>query len=121
VMVQMPSVSVLKASSGTELLVEGVNCETLSIDASSGSDIEVIGRCNTASIDASSGAGVDLRRLELKTATADASSGADISLNVSDAFYGDASSGADIDVYGQPAVAESDTSSGADIDFRGAE
>jgi len=62
-----------------------------------------------------------LRRLELKTATADASSGADINLNVSDAFYGDASSGADIDVYGQPAVAESDTSSGADIDFRGAE
>jgi len=40
---------------------------------------------------------------------------------VSDAFYGDASSGADIDVYGQPAVVESDTSSGADIDFRGAE
>ena len=121
VTVQMPSVSVLKASSGAELLVEGVNCETLAIDASSGSDIEVIGRCDTASIDASSGAGVDLRRLELKTATADASSGADINLNVSDAFYGDASSGADIDVYGQPAVAESDTSSGADIDFRGAE
>jgi len=121
VTVQMPNVSVLKASSGAELLVEGVNCETLAIDASSGSDIEVIGRCNTASIDASSGAGVDLRRLELKTATADASSGADINLNVSDAFYGDASSGADIDVYGQPAVAESDTSSGADIDFRGAE
>ena len=121
VTVQMPSVSVLKASSGAELLVEGVNCETLAIDASSGSGIEVIGRCNTATIDASSGAGVDLRRLELKTATADASSGADINLNVSDAFYGDASSGADIDVYGQPAVAESDTSSGADIDFRGAE
>jgi hypothetical protein len=121
VTVEMPNVDVLKASSGAELLVEGVNCERLSIDASSGSDIEVIGRCNTASIDASSGAGVDLRRLELKTATADASSGADINLNVSDAFYGDASSGADIDVYGQPAVAESDTSSGADIDFRGAE
>ena len=121
VMVQMPSLSVLKASSGAELLVEGVNCETLSIDASSGSDIEVIGRCQTATIDASSGAGVDLKRLELKTATADASSGADININVSDAFYGDASSGADIDVYGQPTVAESDTSSGADIDFRGAE
>ena len=121
VMIQMPSLSVLKASSGAELLVEGVNCETLSIDASSGSDIEVIGRCQTATIDASSGAGVDLKRLELKTATADASSGADININVSDAFYGDASSGADIDVYGQPTVAESDTSSGADIDFRGAE
>ena len=121
VMVQMPSLSVLKASSGAELLVEGVNCETLSIDASSGSDIEVIGRCQTATIDASSGAGVDLKRLEVKTATADASSGADININVSDAFYGDASSGADIDVYGQPTVAESDTSSGADIDFRGAE
>ena len=121
VMVQMPSLSVLKASSGAELLVEGVNCETLSIDASSGSDIEVIGRCQAATIDASSGAGVDLKRLELKTATADASSGADININVSDAFDGDASSGADIDVYGQPTVAESDTSSGADIDFRGAE
>ena len=121
VMVQMPSLSVLKASSGAELFVEGVDCETLSIDASSGSDIEIFGRCNTATVDASSGAGVDLRRLELKTATADASSGADINLNVSDAFYGDASSGADIDVYGQPAVVESDTSSGADIDFRGAE
>ena len=121
VMIQMPSLSVLKASSGAELLVEGVNCETLSIDASSGSDIEVIGRCQAATIDASSGAGVDLKRLELKTATADASSGADININVSDAFYGDASSGADIDVYGQPTVAESDTSSGADIDFRGAE
>ena len=121
VMIQMPSLSVLKASSGAELLVEGVDCETLSIDASSGSDIEVIGRCQTATIDASSGAGVDLKRLELKTATADASSGANINLNVSDAFYGDASSGADIDVYGQPTVAESDTSSGAHIDFRGAE
>ena len=121
VMIQMPSLSVLKASSGAELLVEGVNCETLSIDASSGSDIEVIGRCQAATIDALSGAGVDLKRLELKTATADASSGADINLNVSDAFYGDASSGADIDVYGQPTVAEADTSSGADIDFRGAE
>ncbi|MCH1552973.1 MAG: DUF2807 domain-containing protein, partial [Luminiphilus sp.] len=109
------------ASSGAELFVEGVNCEMLAIDASSGSDIEIVGRCNTANIDASSGAGIDLRRLELRTVTVDASSGADINLNVSDAFYGDASSGADIDVYGQPAVAESDTSSGADIDFRGAE
>ena len=121
VTVQMPSVDALKASSGAELSVNGVNCETLAIDASSGSGIEVIGRCNTASIDASSGSDVDLRRLRLNAATADASSGADITLYVSDAFYGDASSGADIEVCGQPAVAESDTSSGADIDFRDAE
>jgi len=61
-MVQMPSRSDLKASSGAELFVVGVDCETLSIDASSGSDIEIFGRCNTATVDASSGAGVDLRR-----------------------------------------------------------
>ena len=121
VTVQMPTVGILKASSGADLFVEGVNCETLAIDASSGGAIEVVGSCKTGTIDASSGAGVDLRRLELETATVDASSGADINLYVSVAFYGDASSGADIDVYGQPAVTESDASSGADIDFRGAE
>ena len=114
-----PKLEGLSSSSGANLTAVDISCEALSIDASSGSRLEVSGGCNEIDIDASSGASINARELEVKSVVVDASSGASIDVYASINFQGDASSGANVDVYGAPQVFESDTSSGARIARQG--
>ena len=113
--VVVPDLEGLSSSSGAKLKAVDISCEELSIDASSGSRLDVSGRCKEIDVDASSGASINARNLETKIVAVDASSGANVNVSAAISFQGDASSGANVDVYGASQIFQSDTSSGARI------
>lgn len=102
----------LDASSGADLEVSLVASE-INADASSGADIRLTGQANMLFADASSGSDIKARDLMTKICNADASSGADISLNVSESLTAEASSGADISYTGEARVKKNKSSSGS--------
>lgn len=131
--VSLPDVTSLRSSSGADLEVQNVlEVDHLTLDASSGSDIEldviaqeinastssgadikVTGTTDVLHADASSGSDIRASNLKAKTCNADASSGADIDVNVSETLVADASSGADISYIGDPNVKKNKSVSGS--------
>ena len=91
----------LDASSGADLEVE-VFAKNLNAETSSGADIKVSGKANTLDAKASSGSDLNAKKLQVLTCSAKASSGADIVVNVKDNINAKASSGGDIKYYGDP-------------------
>jgi hypothetical protein len=91
----------LDASSGADLEVE-VFTKNLTAETSSGADIKVSGKASTLDASASSGSDIDAKRLQVLTCSAKASSGADITVNVKDKINAKASSGGHIKYYGDP-------------------
>lgn len=102
------------ASSGADIDAE-INAAKLYCESSSGADIDLTGNCGTADFHASSGADIDAKDLNSENASAKASSGADISIFVKTSLSADASSGGDISYYGNPEKIDINTSSGGDI------
>ena len=131
--VSLPNVTALKSSSGADLEAQNVlEVKHLTLDASSGSDIEldviaqeikastssgadikVTGTTDVLHADASSGSDIRASNLKAKTCYADASSGADIDLYVSESLVADASSGADISYSGDASVKKNKSVSGS--------
>ncbi|MEX0287975.1 MAG: head GIN domain-containing protein [Flavobacteriaceae bacterium] len=102
----------LDASSGSDLQVELV-ADEVEASTSSGADIRVSGEANFLDADASSGSDIKARDLLVKKCVADASSGADISVNVSESLTANASSGADISYSGDATVQKRKSVSGS--------
>lgn len=111
-LIEAESIS-LDSSSGADLEVEVVAREVF-LECSSGADIKVSGRTDNLVASASSGSDIKARDLESRTCSANASSGADITVNVRERLNGKASSGGDIKYYGDPeAVSAKDGYSGS--------
>lgn len=91
------------------------NVNSLTVAASSGSDVEIKGHCQTLTAAASSGADLDLEELIAESVNVAASSGSDAHVHATTQLIATASSGADITYSGNPTVKEITTSSGADI------
>ncbi len=104
----------IDASSGADINAE-IETENLTCESSSGADINLTGTGRTANFQASSGADIDAKELETNTVTAKSSSGGDISVFATKELSADASSGGDINYYGNPEKIEVNTSSGGDI------
>lgn len=102
----------LDASSGSDLQVE-LMADEVEANTSSGADIKVSGEANYLDADASSGSDIKARDLLVKKCVADASSGADISVNVSENLTANASSGADISYSGDAVVQKKKSVSGS--------
>jgi len=103
----------LDSSSGADLEVDIIAKEVYA-DASSGADMKISGRAKKLIVDASSGSDIKAKELEVLVCQANASSGADIEVNVSQEIDGKASSGGDIRYHGNPtAVTAKDGSSGS--------
>lgn len=102
----------LDASSGSDLQVE-LMADEVSADTSSGADIKISGEANIFYADASSGADIRARDFRVKTCHADASSGADIRVYVTEQLVADASSGADISYSGNASVKKNKSVSGS--------
>lgn len=102
-------------SSGSELEWECCDVPSLTVAASSGSDVEIKGYCKVLTAAASSGADLDLDELIAEDVTVAASSGADAEVHATTQLMASASSGADITYSGNPTIKELTTSSGADI------
>lgn len=111
-LIEAESIS-LDSSSGADLEVEVVAREVF-LECSSGADLKVSGRTDNLVASASSGSDIKARELEAITCSANASSGADITVNVRERLNGKASSGGDIKYYGNPeAVSAKDGYSGS--------
>ena len=95
----------LDCSSGADIEVE-VFTNELYAETSSGADIEVSGKTNIFHANASSGSDLDARKLQSITCNAKASSGADITITVNENLDAKASSGGNIRYYGNPDLAD---------------
>ncbi len=102
----------LDASSGSDLQIE-LMADEVSADVSSGADIKISGEANMFYADASSGADIRARDFQVKTCHADASSGADIRVYVTEQLVAEASSGADISYSGNASVKKNKSVSGS--------
>ena len=91
----------LDSSSGADLEVE-VFTKELYAETSSGADIQVSGKATTVYANASSGSELNAKNLNSITCSAKASSGADIIVTVQDKITAKASSGGDVRYYGDP-------------------
>ena len=131
--VTLPEVTGLYASSGSDLVSQGVieadkikldsssgadinvelDADEVDANSSSGSDIRINGQANLLYADASSGSDIRAKEFLVKTCNASASSGADISVNVSESLTADASSGADISYTGEANVQTKKSVSGS--------
>jgi Putative auto-transporter adhesin, head GIN domain len=99
----------LDSSSGSDLEVE-VFAKNLYIDCSSGADIKVSGRASELSADASSGSEINAKDLLVINCKTEVSSGADITVNVKERLEVDASSGGDVHYYGNPTAVQNNSS-----------
>lgn len=104
-------------SSGSDVELD-VIYKNLSVDTSSGSDAKLSGKVKTLNVNASSGSDIKANDLESVICYADASSGSDITVSVSSEIYANASSGADVTYYGNPDIRDIDESSGGDVHQR---
>ncbi len=103
----------LDSSSGADLEVE-VFSKELYAETSSGADIEVSGKSSILYANASSGSDLDAKKLEVNNCNAKASSGANITVTVNNKLNAKASSGGDVKYYGDPvSVSKKDGSSGS--------
>lgn len=103
----------LDSSSGADLEVDVISREIYA-DVSSGADLKISGKANSLICEASSGSDLKAKDLEVKKCKAKASSGADIVVNVTEEIDGRANSGGDIRYYGDPtAVSVKDGTSGS--------
>ncbi len=102
----------LDASSGADLNVE-LNADEVEADTSSGADIRISGEANLLYAGASSGSDIKAKDFLVKTCHANASSGADITVNVSESLVAEASSGADISYTGDASVQKKKSVSGS--------
>jgi len=104
----------IQASSGSDIEIE-VFYKNLWLDTSSGSDARLSGKVKTFDAEASSGSDIKAQKLESKICKVRVSSGSDATVSVSDELYARASSGGDIRYYGNPMVRDIDESSGGDV------
>ena len=104
-------------SVGSEFEWECCAVPTLTVAASSGSDVEIKGSCKVLTAAASSGADLDLEELIAESVTVAVSSGADAHVHATMQLTATASSGADVTYSGNPAIKEITTSSGAGIHY----
>lgn len=103
----------LDASSGADLEVE-IMAKEVFAETSSGADIKVTGKATSLKASASSGSELNARELLVINCKADASSGGDIVVNVKEKLQSEASSGGNIKYYGDPAaVSKNDSHSGS--------
>ncbi len=91
----------LETSSGSDMEVD-VNATTLSCKSSSGSDLKLSGKTDMLYAEASSGSDIKAGNLKAERSQVKATSGADITVNTSKELVAKASSGGDIKYYGDP-------------------
>ena len=103
----------IESSSGADVNLDLV-ADQLTCNSSSGSDIKLRGESNSIKAISSSGSDINAKGLKSKIARANASSGSDIVVYATEKLNADANSGADIIYYGNPEeVYKSDNASGS--------
>ena len=104
----------VEASSGSKIDIE-VDTERLSSEVSSGASIVIDGSADKAAVDVSSGSSFRGMDLTVEDADLDASSGASIKIGVTGDLKADASSGGSIKYDGDPSSTSIEKSSGGSV------
>ena len=107
----------IEASSGSDVDLDLVY-KNIKLDTSSGSDAKLTGKAKTFEAEASSGSDISARGLESAICRVRVSSGSDATVNVTNELYAKASSGGDVRYYGNPKIKDTDESSGGDVSQR---
>lgn len=104
----------VNASSGSDIELS-VRAENINSSVSSGAHIKLSGKTNRHQASASSGADIRSQDLQSAIAQASASSGASIKIYANNQFTGKATSGADINYYGDPQKVDEVENSGGNV------
>lgn len=104
----------LDVSSGSDLEVE-VFAREVTAESSSGADIKVSGKATSLFAKSSSGSEIDAEDLIVLTCNADASSGGDITVHVKEKLTTEATSGGSIEYYGNPTAFTNDSSRSGNV------
>lgn len=115
VLVTLPRVDALEASSGSDLVATGLNAGAVSLSSSSGADLRVSGTCASFEADASSGSDLHAQELRCENGSVDVSSGADARVYASGRLDVDASSGGGVVAFGNPGIGNVSLSSGGSL------
>ncbi|RKE92258.1 head GIN domain-containing protein [Ichthyenterobacterium magnum] len=102
----------LNTTSGSDMELD-INTNIVDCKSTSGSDLKLSGKTNTIFAEATSGSDLKAGNLKANICNASATSGADITVNTKEKLHARASSGGDIRYYGNPtSVSKKDSSSG---------
>ncbi len=115
VIINVPTLTALDASSGSQAKVFNIDAARFAIDLSSGAHALLEGKCKNCLLDLSSGADLDAKELECNNANIDVSSGGHGVISVVETVKGGASSGGHVAVYGNPHQVNVSKSSGGRI------
>ena len=91
----------------------------ISLEASSGADIDLRGGAETVELDVSSGADIDAQDLKAEDVTAEASSGGGIKIWAGNSISARASSGGDVEYWGNPKKTDIPKSVSGNVKKRG--
>jgi len=105
----------INSSSGSDVEIDDLTAENVSVVTSSGADARVAGKTVSMFADASSGSDLDCGGLVSRDCEARASSGSDAIVYVTGSLKARASSGGDVSYLGKPQHRDIDESSGGDI------
>ena len=105
----------IDCSSGSDVKIENLTAEAVSIRTSSGSDATVSGKTTTLKADSSSGSDLNCGNLVSRDCEVSASSGSDAKVHASISIKARASSGGDVRYQGNPRQKDIDESSGGDV------
>ena len=118
--VTAPNLEEIEASSGSSLLVEGLEEGSVQLDVSSGAAVSVYGTCSSLKVKANSGGSANAKGLECGSVSAKASSGGSVKAFASDAATSKTSSGGSVAIYGNPTSRSANKSiSGGSTSFHG--
>ena len=104
----------LDASSGSDIDVE-IFAKEVIVETSSGADIHVTGKATLLMASSSSGSQINAKELIVINCNADASSGANITVNVKEKLSTEATSGGNIRYYGNPSAVSNDASRSGNV------
>ena len=104
----------LDASSGSDIDVE-IFAKEVIVETSSGADIHVTGKATLLMASSSSGSQINAKELIVINCNADASSGANITVNVKEKLSTEATSGGNIRYYGNPTAVSNDASRSGNV------
>lgn len=115
VRVTLPALRAIESAAGVEVVARDIQADALTLDASSGSSIDINGACRMLNVESSSGAEVRALGLRCDIVAVDASSGADAAVFAQASADVEASSGADVRVAGEGRLGRVSLSSGGDL------
>jgi len=115
VYVSGPNVSSFQFSRGVDAQVSSIRSDDISINVSTGANVDFEGNCVTARINTSTGGQLDGLNFTCDSVTANASTGSDLSINAQNALRANVSTGADVRSLTHPADLNVRSSTGGDV------